>query len=43
MVKTTFFRPLRGTTLTVNLSMVSGTREEVTLAELDKIESTFGP
>ena len=39
MVKTTFFPTIEGDNLTVNLSMVSGTREEVTLAELDKIES----
>ena len=38
-VKTTFFPTIEGDNLTVNLSMVSGTREEVTLAELDKIES----
>ncbi len=38
LVKTTFFPFIEGDNLTVNLSMVSGTREEVTAAELDAIE-----
>ena len=39
LVKTTFFPFIEGDNLTVNLSMVSGTREEVTAAELDAIEA----
>ena len=39
LVKTTFFPFIEGDNLTVNLSMVSGTREEITLAELNAIEA----
>jgi len=38
LVKTTFFPFIEGDNLTVNLSMVSGTREGVTQTELDRIE-----
>jgi len=38
LVKTTFFPFIEGDNLTVNLSMVSGTREGITQAELDRIE-----
>ena len=38
LVKTTFFPFIEGDNLTVNLSMVSGTREGVTQGELDRIE-----
>ena len=38
LVKTTFFPFIEGDNLTVNLSMVSGTREGITRAELDRIE-----
>ena len=39
LVKTTFFPFIEGDNLTVNLSMVSGTREEITLAQLNAIEA----
>jgi len=39
LVKTTFFPFIEGDNLTVNLSMVSGTREGVTQAELDRMET----
>ena len=39
LVKTTFFPFIEGDNLTVNLSMVSGTREGVTQSELDRIEA----
>ena len=41
LVKTTFFPFIEGDNLTVNLSMVSGTREGVTQAELDRIEEVI--
>ena len=39
LVKTTFFPFIEGDNLTVNLSMVSGTREGVTQSELDRMEA----
>ena len=39
LVKTTFFPFIEGDNLSVNLAMVSGTREEVTAKELDAIEA----
>lgn len=37
-VKTTFFPFIEGDNLTINLTMQSGTRDEITIAELDRIE-----
>ncbi|MDA1336072.1 MAG: efflux RND transporter permease subunit [Bacteroidetes bacterium] len=37
-VKTTFFPFIEGDNLTINLTMQSGTRDEITVAELDRIE-----
>ena len=39
IVKTTFFPFIEGDNLTINLSMTSGTREGITEAELNRIES----